>query len=321
MLLTRASQQLILLHPRTNSKGDPVFPSPLLTLDPKPASPVQIATSPTLFNASPPHLHRNYRQPRPWSASEFETYLACPWKHFASRGLQLQPLPETPAERLNPILLGNVAHQSIKLWTQDPSREIESIGERELERECRKVRAPFGYNYERERINLLRHLRLYAKNAPPIPPGWQAFLEQPFQIELNGGPAVRGQIDRYDQSPSGEIHAYDYKYSKANNLDEKYPIQGALYAIALGPDVTSFSYVALRDQSRPTPIEGDNLRNSITLARQEITRIVEAVSAGLIPVEPSQRDNCQYCDFMDACRIRTRTVDEEEAPLAEGAEA
>jgi ATP-dependent helicase/DNAse subunit B len=321
MLLTRSSQQLTLLHPRTNSKGDPVFPSPLLTTIPQPAVPVQIATPPTIFTTPAPQLHRNYRQPRPWSASEFETYLACPWKHFASRGLELQPLPETPSERLNPLLLGNVAHESIKLWTLDPSRDIESIGERELERACRKVRAPFGYNYERERINLLRHLRLYSKNAPPIPAGWQAFLEQPFSIELNEGPAVRGQIDRYDQSPTGEIHAYDYKYSKANNLDEKYPIQGALYAIALGTSVTRFSYVALRDQSRPTPIEGDTLRNSITLARQEIARIVEAVSTGLIPVEPSQRDNCQYCDFIDACRIRARAADEEEAPLAEGAEA
>ena len=323
MLLTRASQQLILSYPRTNAKGDPVLPSLFLSPDIKSGRPLTIATPPSNFNVSTGQLTRNYRDPRPWSASEFETYLACPWKHFAARGLALKGLPDLPSERLNPILLGTVAHTAIKIWTQDTSRNIEQIGERELDRACRNARVPRDYNYERERINLLRNLRLYARNAPPIPAGWQAYLEQPFSLTLEDGPAVRGQIDRYDQSPSGEIHAYDYKYSKANNLDEKYPIQGALYAIALGSQVTRFSFVALREQARPAHIEGQVLINNITLAKAAINDIVLKVRSGLNPVDPVNPDNCKYCDFIDACRIRSRKAEEEEAlpEIAEGTKA
>jgi RecB family exonuclease len=124
---------------------------------------------------------------------------------------------------------------------------------------------------------------------------------------------VRGQIDRYDQSPSGEIHAYDYKYSKATGLDEKYPIQGALYAIALGPTVSRFSFIALREEARAAVLESNLLSNQVTLARQMIGNIVEGVRSGKVPVQPLNQENCKYCDFMDACRIRLRSA-EEEAP-------
>jgi ATP-dependent helicase/DNAse subunit B len=313
MLLTRASKQLTLTYPRINAKGDPVLPSPLLASKGASAKPIAIATPASGFTESAGQLERNYRQPRPWSASEFESYLACPWKHFAARGLNLQGLPETPAERLNALLLGTVAHNAIKNWTQDSSKNIEQIGERELERACREARVPAGYQYERERINLLRNLRLYARNAPPIPSGWTTYLEQSFSIELEGGPSVRGQIDRYDQSPSGEIHAYDYKYSKATGLDEKYPIQGALYAIALGPQVTRFSFIALREEARAAVLESNVLTNQVALARQMIGNIVEGVRSGKVPVQPLNPDNCKYCDYIDACRIRLLSA-EEEAP-------
>ena len=329
MLLTRASKELTLTYPRINGKGDPVLPSPLLAASAARFAPACIVVTPTpLFTESNGQLQRNYRPARPWSASEFESYLACPWKHFAARGLTLQGLPVSPSERLNPILLGNVAHEAIRIWTQDPSRDIEQIGDRELELACRQQRVSPGYHYERERINLLRNLRLYARNAPPVPAGWQAFLEQPFSFELEDGPAVRGKIDRYDLSPSGEVHAYDYKYSKALGLDEKYPIQSALYAIALARDplvqrVSRFSFVALREGSQPSVVEGEALKNSIKMAQVEIQRIVGDVRAGLAPVRPKIPENCEYCDYHDACRIRTRIAEEVEAPafLSEAAAA
>jgi ATP-dependent helicase/DNAse subunit B len=320
MLLTRASRELVMSYPRINSKGDPVLPSALLTLDAVPAPAVTVATPKVEFQEASGQVYQSYRKGNAWSASEFETYLACPWRHFAAKGLELQGLPETPAERLNPLLLGNVAHDTIKIWTQDSTKNIETIGERQLERACREARIPPGYQYERERINLLRNLRLYARSAPPIPPGWQARVEQKFEVELESGPVVRGRIDRYDQAPDGEIHAYDYKYSKATGLDEKYPIQGALYANALGTQVTRFSFIALREQARPAVLEGSTLQNSIALARQMIGEIVADSGVGKIAVAPRNRDNCQYCDFIDACRIRTRAVEEEPAVQVEGSQ-
>ena len=320
MLLTRATKELTLSYPRSNDKGDPVLPSLLLASTSARTAPACIVAAPTpAFAESNGQLQRNYRSARPWSASEFESYLACPWKHFADRGLNLQGLPVSPPERLNSLLIGTVAHTAIKIWTQDPSRSIEQIGEREFELACRQERVSPGYNYERERINLLRNLRLYARNAPPVPAGWQAFLEQRFSFELEDGPAVRGQIDRYDLSPDGEVHAYDYKYSKRIGLDEKYPIQGALYALALARDplvkhVSRFSFVALREESRPAVVEGAALENSIQMAQAEIERIVGDVRSGLAPVRPKIPENCEYCDYHDACRIRTRIAEEVEAP-------
>ena len=321
VLLTRANAGLTLSYPRINSKGDPMPPSSLLTQPPRAARSIVIATPPPVFQETSGQLTRSYRGARAWSASEFEMHLACRWKHFAAKGLNLQGLPETPAERLNPILLGNVAHDAIRLWTLDPSKDIETIAERQLERACREARVPPGYHYERERINLLRNVRIYAKYAPPIPAGWQTYLEQPFSFELADGPAVRGQIDRYDQAPSGEIHAYDYKYSKATGLEDKYPIQGALYAMALGSQVTRFSFIALREQARPALLEGSVLKGSIEVARQMIDEIVADVRAGRVPVDPRNPDNCQYCAFLDACRIRTRVAEEEPTVALESAEA
>jgi len=321
MLLTRASRGLTITYPRVNAKGDPVLPSSVLAMQAKPADAVTVATRAVAWSEPPSRLGLNYRQPRPWSASEFETYLACPWKHFASRCLKLEGLPELPAERLNPILLGNVAHQTITDWTRGPARDIESIAERNLERACRLKRVPLGYHYERERINLLRNLRLYAKHAPPIPEGWRTHLAERFEHSLENGLEVRGEFDRYDESPTGEIHAYDFKYSKATGLEEKYPIQGALYALALGGQVTRFSFIALREQARPAVLEAATLQSSIELARKMIDEIVEGVATGAIPVQPRNRDNCQYCLYQDACRIRNRAVEEESAGFGGATEA
>lgn len=315
MLLTRASREVVLTWPRINAKGDPLEPTPLATLEAEAAAPVAIEMPEPLVATNLGQVGRAYRAGKPWSASEFELYLNCPWRHFAARGLELEGLPERPAERLNPPLLGEVAHRVIQIWTRNPQRNIESIAERELERACRDARVPLGYQFERERINLLRNLRLYARYAPEIPAGWDARLEEAFEFRMpDNGPVVRGRIDRYDVSPGGEIHAYDYKYSKSDGLNDRYPIQGALYAMALGTGVSRFSYIALREQARPAVMEGETLTNAIGLAQEMISGVVASVVAGSVPVQPRDARNCMYCEFLDACRIRTvEAATEEEA--------
>ncbi len=324
MLLTRAHRQVLLTYPRTNDKGDPLSPSPLLTQNPTAASTCRIATPPNRVAPAAGQLQSSYREARPWSASEFETYLACPWKHFARYGLSLDGLPALPAERLDILCLGNIAHRVIRVWTLDPARDIESIAERELTRVCVDQRIPDGYRLERERINLLRNLRLYADNAPPVPKGWRVFAEEKFSTRLDDGIEVRGQIDRYDLSPTGEVQAYDYKYSKADKATEKNPIQSALYAIVLGQGdpprtVTRFTFVGLRDSARLVPLEGTTLEEAIRIARLEMTRIRDEVRAGLVPVRPAVASSCQHCDYHDACRIRAAVEAEEADYEAEAA--
>ncbi len=309
LLLTRAHRQVILTHPRTNDKGDPLSPSPFLTQRSTTAERCQVATPPNRTAPLTGQLSTGYRPARPWSASEFETYLACPWKHFARYGLKLEDLSILPAERLDILCLGNIAHRVIRAWTLDTSLNIETIAERELNRTCLDLRIPDGYRLERERINLLRNLRLYANNAPLVPPGWQVFTEKPFTMTLDDGIEVRGQIDRYDLSPTGEVQAYDYKYSKADKATEKNPIQSALYTIFLGQEptrqhVSRFTFVGLRDAARLVPLEGATLDEAVRIARKEMGRVREDVQAGIVPVSPAVAANCEYCDYHDACRIR-----------------
>lgn len=321
LLLTRAHRQVLLTHPRTNDKGDPLSPSPFLSQGSTAAPPCRVVTPPNRFTTAGGQLLSGYREPRPWSASEFETYLACPWKHFARYGLDLEGLPSLPAERLDILCLGNIAHRVIRAWTLDPARDIESLAERELARVCADQRIPDGYHLERERVNLLRNLRLYADNAPPVPAGWRVFAEEKFSTTLDDGIEVRGQIDRYDLSPTGEVQAYDYKYSKADKASEKNPIQSALYAIVLGQGeregepprkVSRFTFVGLRDAARLVPLEGATLEEAVRIARLEMTRVRKEVQSGLVPVRPTVAANCQYCDYHDACRIRA-AVEAEEA--------
>ncbi len=317
VLLTRASERVVMLYPLLNAKGDPLQPAALITAEKRYAAPVRLGEVVRPLAPAVGQLSRGYRAARAWSASEFEMYLSCPWRHFAARGLELTGLPETPAERLNALLVGEVAHETIRIWTMDPTRDIEQIAERQLERACREKRVPLGYQYERERINLLRNMRIYARYAPPVPAGWQARLEEKFEFVLPpDGPKVRGQIDRYDVAPDGEIHAFDYKYSRAEGLEEKYPVQGALYAKALGERVTQFGFVALRDMARTDMLEGETLRNAIRVADVMMADVLRGVQAGLVPVRPANPDQCQYCEFMDACRIRTVEVEAEEAEEA-----
>jgi ATP-dependent helicase/DNAse subunit B len=319
VLLTRAREGVYLLYPATNEKGAPQQPSPLLPYEFVAAVKVEVEGPECAVVRGTETLGLNYRPAGAWSASEFEQYLGCPWRHFAARGLRLEGLPETPAERLNALLLGNVAHEAIRVYTEDPRVDIEAVGERLLEQACRRERAPMGFEYERARIHLLRNLRLYVKNAPEAPAGWVSKLEEPFEIEHASGVRIRGRIDRYDQSPvTGEIHVYDYKYSRADGLEEKYPIQGALYAQALGPEVSQFAYVALREQAKAKVIAGEALTDLITMAAGQIEQVLANVNSGNIAVRPVDEALCRYCDYRDACRIRARAEEEEEMAAGAG---
>jgi hypothetical protein len=316
VLSTRATRSTTFLYPRSNAKGNPTLPSLFLTQTPKPAPQSQVETPAPNFEPQSGQLARGYRPTKAWSASEFELYLQCPFKHFAQRGLALQGLPETPPERLNTLLLGEVAHDIIATWTSRPHLDIEALTERTLQNACAKERVPPGYQYELARLNLLRHMRLYADHAPQVPPGWQTHAEESFQFTHSTGIQIRGQIDRYDLSPTGAAHAYDYKYSKSTGLSEKY-VQGGLYTQALQSfpqvkQVDQFAYVALREDAKLEIMDGPRLQNILNLVNQDVEAVVQGVSEGRIPVQPKDPKLCQYCDFSDACRIATRRIADQE---------
>jgi RecB family exonuclease len=129
---------------------------------------------------------------------------------------------------------------------------------------------------------------------------------------------VKGRIDRWDGSPTGEIQAYDYKYSANKKLLEKYPLQGPLYALALGGRLSRFAYVALREEAKMAVLEGAELDVRRGEALVEMRRIVEEAGAGLVRVAPLG-DACKYCEYRGVCRIDARVLAVAEEELAEEA--
>lgn len=315
VLITRATQQLILSYPRRNAKGDPLTPSPWLPNEGRPADATFTVSSPAPMEpATLGQTAESYRAPRPWSATEFESYLSCPFQHFARYGLKLEGLPALPAERLDHLFLGNVAHKALHQWHLSGGR-LEEIAIRVYDEELLKERIPSGYRVELERLNLARIMRLAEKKIPALPQGWQVHLEEPFQCELEKGIAVKGRIDRFDVSPTGVAHAYDYKYSRGEGLEEKY-VQGGIYAIALkklekAKSVESFSYVALKVDAAVTAFTDEVLAGKLKQIQDDAKSIVHLVAQGQVPVRPADPDNCQYCDFQDVCRIRTLALADE----------
>jgi ATP-dependent helicase/DNAse subunit B len=322
VLNTRAIKQLVLSYPRRNSKGDPLTPSPWLPYEGRPASAsYSVAIAEPIEPAALGQTAESYRKPRPWSATEFESYLSCPFQHFARYGLKLESLPPLPSERLDHLFLGQVAHRALQLWHENGGN-LADIAVRVYDEELLKERIPSGYRVELERLNLARIMRLAERNIPPIESGWQAHLEEKFQCKLEDGTEVRGQIDRFDVSPAGVARAFDYKYSRGEGLEEKY-VQGGIYAIALGKTegikaVESFSYVALKQDVALTPFTGEVLAGKLKQIQDDAKSIVKLVAEGKVPVRPTDPDHCQYCDYQDVCRIRTMTVadEEEEAQTA-----
>jgi ATP-dependent helicase/DNAse subunit B len=323
-LLTRAQQTLRLSYPRMNEKGDGLGPALLLTaygFEQASVLPhVRHAGRPSDFREQDVQATGGYRAvDREWSASEFEEHLKCPFRHFARYGLKLAERPKPPEERLDHLVIGNLIHGVLEQWTQDPEQDIASLGDRLFERTCEEQRVPAGYRKEQERVRLLRNLRGFARNWDPPPAGWKLHTEHRFQFAFDDAVPVKGRIDRYDESPTGEIHAYDYKNSAYSGLLKKYPIQGPLYAMALGERVSKVCYVALREEAKYATLEGAKLADAKAEANVAIRRIVAEVRGGEVRVAPANKDACKYCEYPSVCRIQAlealRVIDDEEEPL------
>ena len=261
----------------------------------------------------------NYRGVRTWSATEFESYLQCPFQHFAAQGLRLEPLPALPAERLDVLVVGTAAHKAIERWTKEGG-DLERLAEEELDRAVEKARAARGFQYELRRGELLRYLRLYARQALAVEAGWRVETEAAVEFAIDGV-KVRGKIDRYDER-DGVVRVYDYKYSRVEGLSEKY-VQGGLYVLAMearGLEVERFAYVSLKDEGKLRAMEGAELKQVITQVREDVQAVVSGVAAGVVAVRPKDRDQCEYCAYHEVCRIRTQAVAVEEE-AAYGGEA
>lgn len=320
LAVSRATEHAVLTHPRFNRQGEPTLASfglqdlsaPIeeagrTILRPTPLEDPAPSPVPQL----PPELvaarHATF------SPTNIDSYLQCPFQFFGRRTLKLEAPPARVEHRLDALLEGRIVHEVLARWQQDPSLDLDHAFTPVFERLCREHRVEPGLRCELSRVNMRRHLRDFAEHFSPRPGGVPRF-ESPLEFELAPGVRIRARIDRLDCFPDGSTDVYDFKYSTASGVaqrlkSESPTVQGGLYALGVehepGRKVSSFHYVALREQSRTSgwtePIAIDELKEK---ARFQTLEAVEGIRSGDIRVEPRNRTTCDYCELRDACRIR-----------------
>ncbi len=315
---TRATQRLVLSWPERNEKGEPNLRSFLLDaldLDRAPKAPARSFLVRPSRHAQPaprPALQSdaalmNVRAIRSsLRATAVESYLQCPFQFFARSILELQALPPLPSERFDPVFLGGLAHKILAEWHQRGGG-IEALADELSDRELRRNGLQETHQTLLSRAAMKRCLAAYAAGEIART-DWQVRLETDLQLYVSGV-EIRGRADRVDISPDQTCRVYDFKYSRAQSIQNRQPVsvQVELYAEALSQQEgllpAALYYVALKDQAKLIgPEDPRTARESVAAALDKTRAAIENFQSGRIEVRPAVQDLCDFCEFRDACR-------------------
>ncbi len=259
---------------------------------------------------------------RPFSPTALETFLHCPFQYFAQKTLRLHGRPLTPQERLDFLLQGTIIHETIAQWHKT-GEQIEAVFERIFVDRCTKEAVFPGYRAEYLRRQMLDDLRNFEQNQK-LPACAEILTEQPFEMEIGEGVALRGRIDRVDILRDGRALIVDYKYSAKSRLsakvDDETLLQAGLYALAaektLGLKAAGVFYYGVKGGAKGeisvvgwSDPPGAYGPKSAALTREWIdTAIAKTIEAGRqiregrIAPSPANAEMCRLCDFRDVCR-------------------
>lgn len=324
---TRATVKLFLSWPSANEKGDPTLPAfvleqpgfgqdnviPARRFRVRPAREPRRAPLPALQSVTALDSVRAIHSSL--SATAIESFLQCPFQFFARHTLGLQPLPPRPAERIDQLWLGSLAHQILAEWHRrrcDMATLVDEFWDREL----RRHRLTETHLSILARAAMKRCLTAYAAD-PRLHEGWQLRLEEELEL-CESGVAIRGRADRVDVSPPGDrvdvsppgdCIVYDFKYSGAQSIRsrEDISVQGGLYAEALARmenlRPAGIFFVALKDVGKFTGAgDPEQAREAIREALEKTRTAIGRIHNGRIDVAPALGDLCNWCEFLDACR-------------------
>lgn len=272
----------------------------------------------------------------PFSASQLETYLDCPFQFFMKYVLRLRPVEERDELDEDYLRRGNQVHEvldRIERAARDEGADRLELAERFIAEACRAEAAfdsELGAALEAiERRRLERTIRDYVSQAReyeqrdgghPVPRYFeQKFGEDgvPCVVVGEGESAVlfRGKIDRVDFLTSGEVLAFrviDYKTGacpKKPEVENAFALQLPIYALAVeqlllgdeASELRDLGYWELRDKGyKALEVDWPALR-----ARVE-ARVLEAVGRlrrGRFVVDPRRDDCTRHCDYAAVCRI------------------
>lgn len=241
------------------------------------------------------------------SASDIDTYRACPLKYKFARVFRI-PQEPTLHQRF-----GIAVHQVLERYhaagedslpTANPTPPLTDLlilldqcwrrggfGDSEEERQLRQKATAALTRY---------HERAQSSDAQPV------WFERQFSFKL-GPHLVRGRVDRVDRLPSGEYELIDYKTGRPKTADQLADdVQLSLYAIAAreawGLEATRGAYHYLLDDEKVT-IPGDPVRAD--WIRAVAVDVAEGIRAQEFEPTPSQRA-CSMCDYRLVCPAAER---------------
>jgi DNA helicase-2/ATP-dependent DNA helicase PcrA len=232
------------------------------------------------------------------SASDIETYRACPLRYKFARVLRV-PQEPTINQRF-----GILVHQVLERYHQagdGPAPDLLSMldgawpkhgfGDSDEERQLR-VKATLALRRYEARLE-----------AEPVQPVW---FERAFSFRM-GVHTLRGRVDRVDRLPGGAYELIDYKTGRPRSAAAlKEDVQLSLYAVGareawhLDASEQSYLYV-LDDQKVRVP--------SDEIDAGWIADTVDEVGAGILAqdFEPTPSHTaCSMCDFRIACPASER---------------
>jgi len=246
------------------------------------------------------------------SASDIQTYRACPLRYKFARVLRI-PTEQTVHQRF-----GIVVHQVLERFHADGGQTLAQMLEL---LDARWRRAGFGESerdrdlLEKAQVALTRyHARLGGQDSQPV------WFERPFDFRL-GPHHVRGRVDRVDRigvtdSRAGNADGggaavadalyelIDYKTSRPKTVEQlKDDIQLSLYALAAREhwklECSQQAYYYVLDDLKVPVSRDDRDAESV---KDIVLEVGEGILAQEFEATPS-RSACSICDYRIVCPV------------------
>jgi DNA helicase-2/ATP-dependent DNA helicase PcrA len=240
------------------------------------------------------------------SASDIETYRACPLRYKFARVFRI-PQEPTLHQRF-----GIAVHQVLERYHAQGGEDAQdapggTLTELLMLLEASWRRGGFGDSEEERQLHqkavssLTRyHERTRSEQGRPV------WFERQFSFRL-GPHLVRGRVDRVDRLPSGEYELIDYKTGRPKSAEQlASDVQLSLYGIAAreawGLESNRGAYHYLLDDEK-VAISGDAERAE--WIRGVAINVAEGIRAQEFEPTPSPRA-CKLCDYRLVCPAAER---------------
>jgi ATP-dependent helicase/nuclease subunit B len=272
--------------------------------------------------------------PRPYSLSALERYQDCPFKFFAADVLRLEEVPEdesTMSPRARGRFIHEVFQRFFEAWQSRGGGAITSERLDEARALMSEVAEPLLARLP-EADAALERARLFGsaistgsveivfghEAAAPLDvrERWLEYrLEGEFALGAPDGRkvALKGVADRIDLLAGNRLRIVDYKSGSAPNPSRA--LQAAIYALCVQErlrerdgeawPVAEAIYLAFSGKRSQAPVvkAGDpDSEETLEAARTRLLTIVDRVTQGEFPPQPTDEILCDFCAYSAVCR-------------------